>query len=659
MAKYGNEFYGLTTYGTGSYVDFDASPFTAKPNGYGEIRVEWNNPTGDWSSLRLVRNTFGFPVTPDDGDILLEISSASNDRFYLDSGAIPNNTGLIEGQIYYYSVFVKSSSAWLKAGETLGISVKKYGTPELMYEYLPTVLKISSMNAYLTSEQENNDLKNFLSVFGFEYDLFKTSIENIKNRYDVLKLDGRLIPVLLNEFGMRYEKELGLQQARTMLRNAVKIYSERGSLSGIKTFVSAFTGYNCDLKPVTNLMLSLDDSSFRETIGFWANKSNATLTRATATTETPAVSPYEEPSSPSNFPNSSLGFLKVTAVGNGDVEIMCGNTNIRTRAIPVEPGNQYTLSLFSRAKTSAKTVVTDIFWYTADGVFLGTAGEHPYTNTTSAWTRSVGATGVPPSEARFAVPYVRINSATAGDVVYFDAVQFEQSGEATPFVDARRIDVVLRANRINQVLNPSFETDVSNWQASNGVLQQDPSSSGLGDFSAKLTISSSALASVETIGTVSAVSKDQHAVSGYVNGPAGVEARLAIDWIDQIDSLISTSYSTYTELSGSWVRLTLETLSPETAIKARIRFEFNNGSSGDAVYLDNILFEKASYVSPYFDGSFGYAQETDVVWENNTNNTSRGHYYKNREVVTKRLIAVLGDYIPSGTAWAVFIAQPD
>ena len=106
MAIYGVDFYGISFYGANTLVDFDASPFLATSTDYNEIELRWTEPSGSWSTLRLLRNPFGFPMTPDDGDLLVEAIPADDVTFYLDRGQVPSNSGLIPGHTYYYSIFI-------------------------------------------------------------------------------------------------------------------------------------------------------------------------------------------------------------------------------------------------------------------------------------------------------------------------------------------------------------------------------------------------------------------------------------------------------------------------------------------------------------------------------------------------------------------------
>ena len=665
MSRYGDEFYGLSPYGTDTLVDFDVSPFIVNSIDYSKIFVQWNIPTGDWTDLRLVRNGFGFPMTPDDGDLLFEGTPSSDVRTYLDEGQVPNNSGLIEGRTYYYTVFVRQAvnGRWISAGANLGVAVKDYGTAELMYEYLPAVYKVGNVfTAEDNSSELNLDLYNFLRVFAFEHDLFKTTTANMKNRYDPLTLDGRLIPVVLNECGFPFEKEIGIQQARSLLKNAIKIYSERGSLSGLKTFITAFTGFNADVKPPLNLMLDYNNASFKESIGFWESTGNATLTRGTATSETPPVSPYVEPDSLSNFPNTTVGFLKATAVGSGEVSFACGATAPLTRGIPVTAGTAYNFACYTRAKTTARTVVVDIHWHDRFGQLIGTSGEQSSTNVVDTWTRSAVPTGTAPENAYYAVPHIRIEGCLASEVHYVDACQFALGSEAETFVDARRIDIVLRANRINQVINPSFELGLDNWFFGEDITAEHVEDGAIPGslYSAKITATTEEqeLTAVSLF-KVDVQGGDQNAFSAYVKGTPGTFAKLTIIWYDQSDQVITTATSGDTPLTADWTRIGVANLSPETAVKASISIDFATENIGDEVYVDAVMFEKAAFVVPYFDGAAGYAQLGDTLWENGDPLNSRSHYYKNREVVTKRLLAVLGDYVPAGAPWAVLVAQPD
>jgi len=481
MARYGIDYYGLSNYGSGgvAVVDFDASPVLATPTGYGQITVTWTPPTGDWSRLRVVRNTYGFPLSVDDGAIVADEPKNFSLGSYIDSGEVPNNIGLRQGIAYHYSIFVLDAQTeiWIKAGNALGISVKNYGSLDFMYNNLPAIYRNTQL-ASVTDNNENPDLRAFLSVFAFAYDLYKTNAELSYKSYDTAITYAPIVPEIMRQFGLAFEPELGLQQSRIFLRNAIYINKQKGSLQGIKDFIKAFTGYDETTTLGKNLMLDYNDSSFEEDLGRWASIYRATLSRAL-----PAeVAPYIESSSPSLFPNKRAASLKVTAASDGTsgtyvdagIEFACGLSAPKTRGIPIKEGSSYTFSIYSRAKTVAREITVDIRWYDRNGEEISRAGEESKTNNTSSWSTRVATTSIAPVNAYFAVPYVRINGATEGEMHFFDAAQFEQSSEgATTFEEARQINITLKASRVNEFKNPSFDGAVAPWVATNATATQD------------------------------------------------------------------------------------------------------------------------------------------------------------------------------------------
>jgi hypothetical protein len=286
MSRYGINYYGLSTYGSSAAVQYVAGAFTAQSRGYGFIRIEWENPSGAWSNVRLIRNSYGYPVNAYDGDVLVNAARENNLTEYDDST-------LAKGAFYYYSLFLYDTLtySWVRAGNVTGVSVKNYNYGANMYKYMPDIYKLTQ--AYVaSSEWDNDDLYNFLSLFGFQLDHAHTITNLLVNRYDLEKVGGVLIPSLLQQFGLTYEPEIGYQQSRILVRDAVQIGKKKGSAEGLRQFMKAFTGYAVP-QPIAgtpnpsvdglvvgeNIMLDYNDSSFEESVGQWASSdSTATLT---------------------------------------------------------------------------------------------------------------------------------------------------------------------------------------------------------------------------------------------------------------------------------------------------------------------------------------------------------------------------------------------
>ena len=285
MARYGLAYYNLAYYGPDNPVNFVAGTFTASPKGYSSIQLSWTSPSGNWSKIKLVRNPYGFPVNAFDGDTILQAFKETDPTAYLDTN------GLEEGAFYYYSLFVfdVANYVWVRASNVIGLSVKDYQYRNKLYSYLPEILKVEQL--YDASGNLNNQaLFKFLSIFGFQLDQTHTLIYLIENRYDIEKVNGVLLPLFLNQFGLIYEPEIGLQQARILIRDAVEIGKKKGSQDGVREFIKAFTGYGVP-QPITgtpnpsvdglimgkNLMLDYNDSSFEESKGHWVS-TNSTAT---------------------------------------------------------------------------------------------------------------------------------------------------------------------------------------------------------------------------------------------------------------------------------------------------------------------------------------------------------------------------------------------
>lgn len=279
MSRYGIDYYGLSSYGSSAAVSYLAGSFTAQAIDHGYVQIRWTSPTGRWSNIRIVRNSYGYPVNAWDGDILVNSPKEAITQTYYD------DRNLRQEAFFYYSMFVYNTLTytWVRAGDTTGVSVKDYGNGDNLYKYLPEIYKVTQIYT-ATSDWDNSDLRNFLNLFGFELDYTQTITSLLVSRYDIERVNGLLLPSLLQEFGLTYEPEIGYQQTRILVRDAVLIGQKKGSSEGLREFMKAFTGYAVP-QPVAgtpnpsidgivkshNLMLDYNDSSFEESVGHWTS----------------------------------------------------------------------------------------------------------------------------------------------------------------------------------------------------------------------------------------------------------------------------------------------------------------------------------------------------------------------------------------------------
>jgi hypothetical protein len=295
MSRYGVSIYGLSVYGTDTPVAYAANGFIATPIDYGTISLKWNSPAGRWSKIKLVRNSYGFPIDYLDGtelDLknngLYEAYKETDPVSYLD-------TNLSTNAFYYYSLFVfeRINYKWTRVSNTIGLSVKDYGFSDTLMDYLPDIYKTNTMTQAggasaidFSSVDENPQLRTYLSMFGFELSKYYTVTNLLFRRYDTTKVNGLLLPSLIQQLGLTYEPEIGYQQARILVRDALEIYKSKGSSDGVREFLKAFTGWAVPtisltapnptingIAPGPNKMLDYNDSSFEEGIGHWVSDS--------------------------------------------------------------------------------------------------------------------------------------------------------------------------------------------------------------------------------------------------------------------------------------------------------------------------------------------------------------------------------------------------
>lgn len=298
MSRYGVSIYGLSVYGTDSPVAYAASGFTATSKDYGSILLKWNSPAGNWSKIKLVRNSYGFPIDYEDGT-LLDIKDNQLFEAYKETDPVSYlDENLATNAFYYYSLFVfeRINYKWIRVSDIIGLAVKDYGYSTTLFDYVPDIYKTNSTTQLggpainVSSVDENQTLKTYLSMFGFELSKYHTLTNLLFSRYDTAKLNGLLLPSMLQELGLTYEPEIGYQQARILSRDATALYKGKGSVDGLREFLKAFTGWavptvadvpNPTINGITvskNLMLDYNDSSFEEGVGHWVSDGTSLAT---------------------------------------------------------------------------------------------------------------------------------------------------------------------------------------------------------------------------------------------------------------------------------------------------------------------------------------------------------------------------------------------
>lgn len=187
---------------------------------------------------------------------------------------------------------------------------------------------------------------------------------------------------------------------------------------------------------------------------------------------TPYPAPWVEPTAPALFPNKILGILDVDNKSTSiqTVNVYCGDSAPVTSGIPVTAGTSYCFSIYTAKGPTARSVTANIKWFNRFGVYLSTTVGSPVTNTSATFSGTYRpyVTLSAPANAVYACPGVSVASiagSASNEHHYFDAAQFEVGTAPSAFDEARQLHITLRANRINELINPHFDSPVTPWTA--------------------------------------------------------------------------------------------------------------------------------------------------------------------------------------------------
>ena len=598
MAVYGVDFYGTEFYGIAPYLDFDASPFTAVPVGYGALRLTWTPPTGDWDLLRVVRNSYGAPDFSTDGRVLPIPETSVNTREYLD-------INLREGNFYYYAVFVRESASqrWARAGIAIGLVTQNFAYGERMFRWIPGWFQEQD-NARPRAPFFEGPLRRYLGVTGLAADFMRTELESLRWLRRPERISGNLLSVMAQQYAVPHEPAIGMRRTRFWLRDAAFLYSRKGTLPGIRDIITTITGWDSEVSYGPNILRGIE-------AGAWFSNADTTLANL--------------------LPQSDLDVGDVQSsitLSGAEWEIAnapLDGSKVRFHGIAVTPELPYVLRAEVRASTAAD-VTPEFEWYDEDGdslqVDTGTAESIAGDN---EWYE-VSLPGFSPADAVFAVVRFRGDQS-----VEFARAQLAE-GSGPTWTAPQMLIADLLPSRTNYVTNPSGELGVATWEVDAGSLTRSEDESIYG-------IASMAISGAATIATGGPYEIDfgvQHALRAHTTSDT---ARARIRWVDDEDAVLSTSdwSSPGDVVEPSWKTLTLSSFPPSGAVAALIDIEVEDGDSIDAV-----LLEAADGPGEYFDGDmFG----ADFIWSGNPHGSS-SRFYPQRAVRNSRLIALLPDYMP-------------
>jgi hypothetical protein len=631
VAKYGNFVYGSANYGVSPKLAYSVEPMSLTVIDFAKTEVTWQSPTGAFTKIKLVRNQFGFPETSEDGVLVWEEDATEGNvtrLSFLDGEENPEQTPIVSGRQIYYGVFLfTDQKIWVNAGRITDLIPFNHGVHKRVMDIIPKVFT-SEIQSPLGVTDETSALYKFMGGISFTHEQFLTQLDVLRPQHSSEGIAFSTLGQNSLSLGLTPEPSIPVKNQKRLIREALFMYSHKGLQTGIDAYAESLTGFAPTTTLSTNLLLSVQDSTFYESIGNW------TATNATLTSSTEQV-----PATGTNvIDNQYTG--KIVASGSGAMQL--GNSTPITRGVPILPDTEYVVSCKLKSPSSAGNITLSIKFYDKNGSITGTTQSATAVAANNTW-KSSSKVFTTPADASYAS--LQIAYSAAG-TYYVDQVCV-QLGDTVEYDEARAISVFLDSAKINYIKNPSFEVDDSDWTLTGANFTQDaavPSDGYSGNYSGKFVVATTG--SIETDYNIPATAGKYYTLSFYVSSDDSVAVTGLIAFFDEEDNLLEEFESEFA-ITDSFSRVSMTALTDSGSIVsyAKVKILFNDSGT---YYVDLVQFEQSQIATEYFDGSL--PSEYGAVWEG-TDNSSFTHAYPNKPLKIPRLGKTLNNWVPPNSFW--------
>jgi hypothetical protein len=292
--------------------------------------------------------------------------------------------------------------------------------------------------------------------------------------------------------------------------------------------------------------------------------------------------------------------------------------------------------------------------YTRAGVSASSGGVG------NAWVRQ-HITFVPDRDSTYLAPAFRVLSPNQSvtnsehlNAQYFAKFQLERSklvsnGAPSAFSNAREVQVVVKPDRLNLVVNPRLATNTTSWAADTNCTIAQTTVSGVTGMQMTATATagsmSATLASANRFPVTAGVTYTGQASWVPVSAVTR-QVRVQFAWYDSAGALLSSSLGTYaTETTGQRVRTTVTATAPTSAATAAIQPYVASPAAAEVHHVSYFVVEKGTTAGTYFDGASG----DDYLWETGgTAHAARSYYYENFLDRSEAVSRALLDAVPLG-----------
>jgi hypothetical protein len=298
-------------------MEFSAAPLTVLALDYSVVSLSWAIPSGNIDWFRVVRNQAHYPENQEDGVILVDTTAlGANYNSFLD-GITPafKSIPLIQGQFAHYSIWVRKTAdgSWVEAARNNCLVPKDHGdtfsyngsdlqdstTHDKIMELIPRVFTSTTLSP-LDEVDPDSTLYKFMKAFSFTVDEMLTYADLAVPNTDISITPPSMLKTRLQHYGIDFADNLPDSSYRALIRDAIYMYSNKGTTTGLLTFLENLTGYNVTITGSPNLMPSIESATFNGgpdvtgsfDMGGWTS-TNSYLSY-TNSTDIPNTEPYSQ-----------------------------------------------------------------------------------------------------------------------------------------------------------------------------------------------------------------------------------------------------------------------------------------------------------------------------------------------------------------------------
>jgi hypothetical protein len=673
MARYNTRLYNTFLYGQGFVAGLTVEPFEALAVDYDRVVLRYTQPSGLIKRFRIVRSQEGIPETQEDGilvvDEVYETEPFAEAKVITDGDGVTPGTFIpfTPGQYVYYAAWALVEEGWVLCGTTFTVMVRE--GKEILEdgtELADTHTKLLSLLPRLyTSEvfdplddiNYSSDLARFLFGFSYSLDELLTYIDLLIPDYTQRNLSPSRLEFKSAELGISPENRPSTKQQKRLVRDAIPIYSEKGTPRSLERFVQDLTGFDVSIDISPNLLLSIQDSTFQTTIGNWKTYGNCVLTSVRN-----VIPPTEENSVDSLYSGKVVISDEYSRIANGvSKPLLYG--------IPVDEGNSYTLSFYHSYlnQESGVSVTASVQWFDYRGTKINQEQQETPIASTDEWTKNSFTVIAPEGAIRAGIEILFDGTGT----VYVDMVQFAVS-TVEEYYEPRQAIVTLFPTKKNLLVNPSFETFTEpgeedlygtflGWEVTASdvtqelyTLEEVPPAGVLnaGNNFAQITTVTEGTTTITTVIEPREFECFWYTFSAYirsVDGATPLTIGMVIEDVNPDATLESSIKEESILVTDEWQRFSVTACVSGMFIDEKITAYITGETGGQTLQIDMAQIEPKFSTSDYFDGNH---ITLGSEWEAEAHE-SESYLYENIGFKMIRLFNEIEDFLPTNTPYVV------